>query len=216
MRTLTEKILNIGIMPIIQIQDAKDAPCLADALRKANMDIAEVVFRTEAAAESIFLMKKEYPELKIGAGTILSKSQVDDAFNAGASFTVSPGIDKDIVCYSFSKGMDSVPGCATPSEVQLAYKLGVEIVKFFPAEQIGGLATINAIAAPFPMIYFLPSGGVAFHNIDVYLKNPHVAGCAGIFPCPPNLIQEKRWDEITDLCTKALSIAKETRRAVNL
>jgi len=214
MRGLTKKIWNMGILPIIQIKDLSNASKLADALRKGGMDLAEVVFRTDEAAEAIHLMKKEYPELTIGAGTVLTRDQVDQAFAAGATFTVSPGVDSDIVGYSFSRGMDSIPGCATPTEVQMAHKLGVEVVKFFPAAQMGGLSTINAMSAPFPKMGFLPSNGVGFQNIDEYLKNPHVAGCAGIFPCPPQLIQEGKWDEITGLCKKALAIAVESRKTI--
>lgn len=215
MRELTKKIWKMGILPIIQIQNVEDAPKLADAFRKAGMDLAEIVFRTKGADKAIRLMKEEYPELTIGAGTVLTCDQVDLAYDAGATFTVSPGVDPDVIGYSFSKGMDTIPGTATATEVQMAHKLGVEIVKFFPSEQMGGLSTINALSAPFPTIGFLPSNGVGFQNIDVYLKNPHVAGCGGIYPCPPQLIAEKKWDEITELCKKALEIAIDSRKAIN-
>lgn len=159
MSTMNEKIAEFGVVPVVVLEDAKDAKPLADALVKGGLPCAEVTFRTDAAEESIRIMTREYPDMLVGAGTVLTVEQADKAVNAGAKFIVSPGFDEKIVDHCMENGIPVFPGCITPSEVAQAVKRGLRVVKFFPAEQFGGVNTIKALAAPYTTIKFMPTGG---------------------------------------------------------
>ena len=149
MKTIAEQFYQYGVVPVVVLEDAKDAVRLAKALMDGGLPCAEVTFRTEAAEDAIRLMCKEYPDMLVGAGTVLTIDQVDRAVAAGARFIVSPGFDPEIVDYCLEKDIPVFPGCITPSEVAQAAKRGIEVVKFFPAEQAGGVAMIRSLAAPY-------------------------------------------------------------------
>ena len=171
MNEVLEKIQKIGIVPVVVLNDAKDAAPLAKALSCMDgLSSAEVTFRTDAAEESIRIMAEQFPNMLVGAGTVLTREQVDTAVAAGAKFIVSPGFDPEIVDYCLSKEIPVYPGCITPSEVAQAVKRGLKVVKFFPTEQFGGVATIKALAAPYVGVKFMPTGGVSAKNLESYLS----------------------------------------------
>ena len=170
MKTAGEMIAELGVVPVVVLDDVKDAKPLAKALMEGGRPCAEVTFRTQAAEESIKIMASEYPEMFVGAGTVLTTEQVDRAVAAGAKFIVSPGFDGEIVDYCLEKGIPVFPGCVTPSEVAQAVKRGLKIVKFFPAEQFGGVNTIKAMAAAYVGVKFMPTGGINAENLESYLS----------------------------------------------
>ena len=169
MSTIAERFQELAVVPVVVLNDAKDALPLAEALVEGGLPCAEVTFRTEAAEESIWKMAEKYPDMLVGAGTVLTTDQVDRAVGAGAKFIVSPGFDPEIVDYCLDKQIPVFPGCVTPSELAQAVKRGLEVVKFFPAAQYGGVATIKALAAPYTMVKFMPTGGVSTKNLKDYL-----------------------------------------------
>ena len=211
MNDVIQKIYDIGIVPVIAIDDADKAVPLAKALVKGGLPAAEVTFRTAAAEEAIKRIVAEVPEMLVGAGTVLTTAQVDEAVAAGAKFIVTPGLDPDIVTYCQSKNVPIFPGCTTPTDYHTAYKLGLEVLKFFPAEQSGGLAKIKAMSAPFPMFKVMPTGGISLKNLAEYLKCPVICACGGSYMVTADLIDNNKWDEITDLCKKSVEIVKEAR-----
>ena len=166
---LLKQIECMGILPVIKLNDAKDAVPLAKALCEGGLPCAEVTFRTDAAKESIAEMTKAYPEMLVGAGTVLNTDQVDAAVEAGAKFIVSPGLNPDTVEYCVKKGIPILPGCSSPSDIEQAIKYGLNVVKFFPAEAAGGLKAIKAMAAPYSQIRFMPTGGINPSNVSDYL-----------------------------------------------
>ena len=176
---MNEKLSSYGVVPVVVLNDAKDAEPLAGALVRGGLGVAEVTFRTDAAEESIRIMCKAYPEMLVGAGTVLTTEQVDRAVNAGAQFIVSPGFDPEIVDYCISRDIPVYPGTITPSEVAQAVKRGLTVCKFFPAEQFGGVSTIKALAAPYTMVKFMPTGGVNLKNLRDYLSCDKIAACGG-------------------------------------
>ena len=157
------------------------------------------------------IMKDTCPEMMVGAGTVLTTAQVDEALEAGAEFIVTPGLDPEIVTYCQSKGVAVYPGCTTATDYHTAYKLGLELIKFFPAEQSGGIAKIKALSAPFSMFKVMPTGGISLKNLADYLKVPVIAACGGSYMVTADLIDGQKWDEITDLCKKSVEIVKEVR-----
>ena len=211
MKELIEAISATGIVPVVKIDNAKDAVPLAEALIKGGLPCAEVTFRTACAEECIKIMHEEYPELLLGAGTVLTTEQVDRAVAAGASFIVSPGFDPEIVDYCLEKDILVLPGCITPSEVAQAVKRGLEVVKFFPAEQFGGLSTIKALAAPYVNMMFMPTGGVSAKNVREYLGYNRLVACGGSWMVPSDKIAEGKFDEIKEMTAKAVELLKEIR-----
>ncbi|MDD6324520.1 MAG: bifunctional 4-hydroxy-2-oxoglutarate aldolase/2-dehydro-3-deoxy-phosphogluconate aldolase, partial [Lachnospiraceae bacterium] len=159
------QIMEYGIMPVVVLEDAKDAKPLADALIGGGLSCAEVTFRTAAAEEVIRIMCREHPDMLVGAGTVLTVAQVERAVAAGAKFIVSPGFDAEIVDYCLEKGIAVYPGCITPTEIAQAVKRGLKVVNFFPATQFGGVATMKALAAPYTGIKFMPTGGIHLENL---------------------------------------------------
>ncbi len=212
MNTINSKIASIGVVPVIKLTNPdRDAAPLAKALVAGGVPVAEVTFRAEGADRAIKLMKETCPEMLVGAGTVLTTEQVDKATNAGASFIVSPGFDKELVEYCISKNIAVYPGCTTPTEYQAGIKLGLEVLKFFPAEQSGGLAKIKAMSAPFPMVKIMPTGGISLKNLGEYLSCKSVCACGGSYMVTADLIENGKWDEITDLCKKSVEVVKEVR-----
>ena len=208
-RQMEEKIAELKVGPVVVLEDAKDAAPLAKALCEGGLPCAEVTFRTAAAKDSIKAMSEAYPEMLVGAGTVLTKEQVDSAVEAGAKFIVSPGFDPEIVDYCLEKEIPVFPGCITPSEVAQAVKRGLRVVKFFPAEQFGGVATIKALSAPYVGLKFMPTGGVSAKNLKEYLACKPIVACGGSWMVKKDLIEAGEFDKIRELTKEAVSLANE-------
>lgn len=211
MSTVAEKIAGFGVVPVVVLDDVKDAAPLAKALVEGGLPCAEVTFRTAAAEESIRVMTTEYPDMFVGAGTVLTIEQVDRAVAAGAKFIVSPGFDPEIVDYCLEKEIPVFPGCITPSEVAQAVKRGLKVVKFFPAEQFGGVATIKAMAAPYVGLKFMPTGGVSAKNLESYLSCDKIIACGGSWMVKGDLVKAGKFDEIKNLTEEAVKLAASIR-----
>ncbi len=203
MENMIEEFQKLGVVPVVVLEDEKNALPLAEALVKGGLPCAEVTFRTEAAAESIRLMSEKYPEMLVGAGTVLTTQQVDLAVEAGARFIVSPGFDPEIVDYCLEKNIPVFPGCVTPSEVAQAVKRGLKVVKFFPAEQAGGIAMIKAMAAPYHNIRFMPTGGINPANLKDYLSCDKILCCGGSWMVKGDMIRNGEFEKIRDLVKEA-------------
>lgn len=203
---MLSKIQKMGIVPVIKLDDAKDAHPLAKALVDGGLPCAEITFRTAAAEESIRIMREAYPEMLIGAGTVLTIEQVDKAIAAGATFIVSPGLNPKIVRYCVEKNIPITPGCANPSDIEAAIELGLDVVKFFPAEAAGGLAMIKAMAAPYVNMKFMPTGGINEKNLISYLDFPKIIACGGSWMVSDELVKTGQFDKITALTKQAVSL----------
>ena len=208
---VSETIQKMGVVPVVVLNDTKDAAPLAKALAEGGLPCAEVTFRTEAAEESIRIMTTEYPEMFVGAGTVLTIDQVDRAVAAGAKFIVSPGFDPEIVDYCLEKDIPVYPGCITPSEVAQAVKRGLKVIKFFPAEQFGGVSTIKALAAPYTGVKFMPTGGVSAKNLESYLSFDKIVACGGSWMVKGDLVKAGKFDEITELVKEAVQLVADIR-----
>ena len=208
---VSETIQKMGVVPVVVLNDTKDAAPLAKALVEGGLPCAEVTFRTEAAEESIRIMTSEYPEMFVGAGTVLTIDQVDRAVAAGAKFIVSPGFDPEIVDYCIEKDIPVYPGCITPSEVAQAVKRGLKVIKFFPAEQFGGVSTIKALAAPYTGVKFMPTGGVSAKNLESYLSFDKIVACGGSWMVKGDLVKAGKFDEITELVKEAVQLVADIR-----
>lgn len=211
MSNVSETIHKMGVVPVVVLNDAKDAAPLAKALCEGGLPCAEVTFRTEAAEESIRIMTTEYQDMFVGAGTVLTIEQVDRAVAAGAKFIVSPGFDPEIVDYCLSKDIPVYPGCITPSEVAQAVKRGLKVVKFFPAEQFGGVSTIKALAAPYVGVKFMPTGGVNAKNLESYLSCDKIVACGGSWMVKGDLVKEGKFDDIKNLVKEAVQLVADIR-----
>ena len=212
MNEIEKKVQSIGVVPVIKLNHPeRDAIPLAKALIAGGVPVAEVTFRAAGAAVAIKAMRENFPEMLVGAGTVLTTEQVDEAMAAGAQFIVTPGMDPDIVAYCQKVGIQIFPGCTTPTDYHTAYKFGLEVLKFFPAEQSGGIAKIKAMSAPFPMFKIMPTGGISLKNLADYVKNPVIAACGGSYMVTADLIDGGKWDEITDLCKQSVEIVKAAR-----
>lgn len=199
MNEMIEKLQELKVIPVVKIDDAKDALPLANALVNGGLPCAEVTFRTEAAAEAIRQMKENYPEMLSGAGTVLTTEQVDKALEAGAEFIVSPGLNPKTVNYCKEKQVPILTEVATASEIEQALDLGLTVVKFFPAEVNGGLKAIKALAAPYTMMRFMPTGGVSPENVQDYLAFEKIIACGGTWMVKDSLIREGKFEEIERL-----------------
>ncbi len=204
MNAILEQIQKIGIVPVVVINDEKDAVPLAKALCAGGLPCAEVTFRTAAAAGAIKAMTEAFPNMCVGAGTVLNAAQVDAAVEAGAKFIVSPGLNPNTVKYCIEKNVPITPGTSSPSDIEAAIELGLDVVKFFPAEQSGGLAKIKAMAAPYVNMKFMPTGGINAKNITSYLDFPKIIACGGSWMVPGDLIAAGEWDKIEQLTREAV------------
>ena len=212
MNALNTRISQIGVVPVIKLNHPeRDAAELGRALCAGGVPVAEITFRAAGADKAIRLMKDACPDMLVGAGTVTATSQIDAVIEAGGDFIVSPGFDPELVAYAQEKGIAVYPGCTTASEYHQALKFGLEVIKFFPAEQSGGLAKIKALAAPFPMFKVMPTGGISLKNLKEYLSCPVIAACGGSYMVTAELIDSNRWDEITALCRKSREIVEEAR-----
>ena len=205
MNPIIEQISRIGIVPVIALEDAKDAAPLAKALQRGGIGCAEVTFRTKAAQEAIRIMTKECPEMLVGAGTVLNAQQVDQAVEAGAKFIVSPGLNPATVSYCVEKKIPVLPGTANPSDIEAALSLGLDTVKFFPAEAAGGIKMIKAMSAPYGNVKFMPTGGINADNLKEYLDFEKVIACGGSWMVKKDLIKAGKFEEIERLTAEAVT-----------
>lgn len=205
MNEVLEKIQMLGIVPVVVLNDAKDAEPLAKALCAGGLPCAEVTFRTDAAEESIRIMTSKFPEMLVGAGTVLTTEQVDRAVGAGAKFIVSPGLNPKIVKYCVDKNIPVTPGVTNPSDIEQAIELGLDVVKFFPAEAAGGLAMIKAMSAPYTKMKFMPTGGINASNLKSYLDFKKIIACGGSWMVKSDLVEAGKFDEIEALTREAMN-----------
>ena len=208
MKSIEERFAELKVVPVVVLNNVKDAAPLAKALVEGGLPCAEVTFRTDAAAESIRIMTEAYPDMLVGAGTVLTTEQVDRAVEAGAKFIVSPGFDPEIVDYCIEKNIPVFPGCISPSEVAQAVKRGMEVVKFFPAEQAGGLTMIKAMAAPYNMLKFMPTGGINTKNLKEYLACDKILCCGGSWMVKGDMVEAGEFDKIQKLTEEAKALAE--------
>lgn len=211
MGNVLEELAGYGVVPVVVLNRAEDAKPLAEALCRGGLKCAEVTFRTDAAEESIKIMSESFPDMLVGAGTVLTTSQVDRAVAAGAKFIVSPGFDPEVVDYCIDKNIPVVPGTITPSEVAQGVKRGLKLLKFFPAEQAGGLAMIKAMAAPYTMVRFMPTGGINARNLPDYLASDKIAACGGSWMVKASLVDNKEYDRIEEMTREAVGTVKKIR-----
>lgn len=204
MHEVLKKISAIGIVPVIRIEDVDKAAALGKALCDGGIPCAEITFRAAGADKAIKAMSEALPEMLIGAGTVLTTEQVDRAVEAGAKFIVSPGLNPKVVKYCVEKGIPITPGCVNPSDIEQAIELGLEVVKFFPAEPAGGVKMIKAMAAPYSMMKFIPTGGINANNLNDYLSFDKIIACGGSWMVNEALIKEGKFDEITKLARQAV------------
>ena len=201
---LVSELSNIGIVPVIKLDKVENAEKLAKALRDGGINCAEVTFRAKGADEVIRRMTKAYPDMLVGAGTVLTCEQADAAYKAGAKFCVAPGLNPKVVKHCLDKGEAFAPGVSSASEIEQALELGLDFVKFFPAEQAGGLGYIKAISAPYSTMRFMPTGGVTEENLNTYLAYNKIVCCGGSWIVPAKLLDSEDWAGITKLCRTAV------------
>lgn len=206
MNKTLEKIGELGIVPVVKIEKAEDALPLGKALIDGDLPIAEITFRTSAAEESIKILNKEFPDLLVGAGTVLTVEQVKKAVSAGAQFIVSPGFNPKVVDYCVENNILITPGINNPTQIEMALERGIKVVKFFPAEASGGLPLLTSMSAPYSGIKFIPTGGINLNNLISYLSNKKVHACGGSWMVKDSLISSGNFDEITRLTKEAISI----------
>ncbi|MBQ6560361.1 MAG: bifunctional 4-hydroxy-2-oxoglutarate aldolase/2-dehydro-3-deoxy-phosphogluconate aldolase [Erysipelotrichaceae bacterium] len=204
MNDICKKIHDIGIVPVIALDHVEDAAPLAKALCSGGLPVAEVTYRTEAAHDAMIEMRKACPKMLIGAGTVTSRAQVDSALEAGAQFIVSPGINADTVAYCLEKGVPILPGTSCASDLEIAMYYGLDVVKFFPAEQLGGLKMIKALAAPYNKLKFMPTGGIKESNVNDYLNDPVILACGGTWMIDKKAIADKDFGKIEELTRNAV------------
>ncbi|MBN2655974.1 MAG: bifunctional 4-hydroxy-2-oxoglutarate aldolase/2-dehydro-3-deoxy-phosphogluconate aldolase [Spirochaetales bacterium] len=210
-REIASKLAEIAIIPVIKLDNPEQAAPLAEALVKAGLPAAEVTFRTDAAARSIGIISKEFPDILTGAGTVLTIDQVKAAVDAGSRFVVSPGFNPRVVDYCLDKGIPVYPGVNNPSGIEAALERGLDVLKFFPAEASGGIKMINAMSAPYGTVRFMATGGINASNLVSYLESPYVSACGGSWMVQGELISSGRFDEIERLSAEAVNLVKSWR-----
>ncbi|MCE5344528.1 MAG: bifunctional 4-hydroxy-2-oxoglutarate aldolase/2-dehydro-3-deoxy-phosphogluconate aldolase [Eubacteriales bacterium] len=203
---MIEQLSLAGIVPVIKVEDADDAVPLCRALSDGGLPVAEITFRSAAAEEAIRRVHQELPEVVLGAGTVLTTEQADRAVAAGATYIVSPGLNPEVVKHCIKIGIPIVPGCANPSDIEIALSLGLKTVKFFPAEALGGLPLIKAMSAPYGDVRFLPTGGVSENNLLDYLAFSKVVACGGSWMVDQKAIAAKDWKRIESLTRSAVTL----------
>ena len=208
---MTEQIRKLGIVPVVVLQNVKDASPLADALCEGGLACAEITFRTDAAEESIRIMTELHPQMLVGAGTVLSVEQAEKALAAGAKFIVSPGFNPEVVDYCLAHNAAVIPGAVTPSEVTQLVNRGLKVIKFFPAETYGGVKTIQALSAAFGGVSFMPTGGINVENLKDYLDNENVIACGGSWMVKEDLIEDGQFEKIQMLVSEAVDLVHKIR-----
>lgn len=202
---LYEKLAQIKLIPVVVINDAANAVPLAQALAAGGLNCAEITLRTPQALDAIQAIHQAMPDMLLGAGTVLTTDQADQAIDAGASFLVSPGLNPDVVKHAQKRGIPMLPGAITPTEVEAGLSLGLTHLKFFPAEAAGGVAMLKALAGPYGQVKFMPTGGISQKNLQEYLALKNVFACGGSFMVTDQLIENGDFAQITALCKGALS-----------
>lgn len=211
MMNVLDRLKQSGVVPVVVLDDAKDALPIAKALLAGDVDVMEITFRTAAAADSIKAVAENCPDMLVGAGTVVTLDQCKQALECGAKFIVAPGFDPEVVAWCVERNVPITPGCVTPTEIMAARKLGLNVVKFFPAGVYGGLKAMKALSAPFGGIKFIPTGGVDAKNLKEYLEAPFVHAVGGSWLCPKKEIAAGNFDVVTALCSEASEIVKEVR-----
>ena len=206
-----DRLQKCGVVPVVVLDDAKDAVPTAKALLAGGVNVMEITFRTTAAADSIKAVAENCPEMLVSAGTVITLEQCKQALECGAKFIVSPGFDEELVSWCLARDVAVTPGCVTPTEIMAAMKLGLNVVKFFPAGIYGGLKAMKSLSAPFGSVKFIPTGGVDAKNLKEYLEVPFVHAVGGSWLCPKKEIAAGNFDAVTALCHEASRIVKEVR-----
>ncbi len=212
MNDVVNKLGNIGLVPVIAIEDAADAALLGQALLDGGLPVAEITFRTAAAAQAISNMKTAHPAMLVGAGTVLTVGQAQEAQTAGAQFVVTPGFDAAVVNFCLEQDLPITPGVMTPTDINQALAKGLRVLKFFPAEAAGGLKTLKAIGGPYGGVKFIPTGGINAGNLASYLSSPLVHACGGSWMVKKDLISAGAFDQISELAREAVELVKKIRR----
>ena len=210
--SIYEKINECGIIPVIKLEDPEKSVALGKALLDGGINCAEVTFRTATAAEAIKRMSDAFPEMTVGAGTVLTTEQAQKAVWCGARFIVSPGLNPKVVSWCIDRNIPVIPGIATPTELEAALELGLTTVKFFPAEAFGGLKTLKAISAPYGSVSFMPTGGISLENMESYLSFSKTIACGGSFMVTSDLIEKESYGKITELSRAAVDIVRKCRQ----
>lgn len=210
MSEVLNQIEKVGVVPVVALERAEDAKPLAEALLAGGLPVAEVTFRTSAAVEAMKAMA-EYPELLVGAGTVLTTDTAKQAADAGAKFLVAPGFNPKVVTWAKEHGLPMTPGVATPTEIEQALDHGITTVKFFPAEAVGGLKALKAMAAPYGMMRFMPTGGIGPGNLGEYLSFEKVIACGGSWMVDKKLIAAGDFEQVTELAREAVDLAARVR-----
>ena len=209
---MNNELYKTGIVPVIKITDVEKSEKLAKALLDGGINFAEVTFRAANAEVAIKRILDAFPDMYVGAGTVLTMEEAKKAVEAGAKFLVSPGLDLEIVEYAKANNVAMYPGCVTPTEIQAAMKAGLDVVKFFPAAQFGGIKTIKALSGPFAKLQFMPTGGISLDNLEEYISTKNIIACGGSFMVKESFIEEENWDEITRQCKEARAIVDKVRK----
>ena len=209
---VAKEIERIAIIPVIAIDNVKDAEPLAEALVKSGLLAAEITFRTDAAEEAISIMTKKYPQILVGAGTVLTIEQAKTAVNAGSKFIVSPGFNPTVVDYCIENDIPVYPGVNNPTGIEAALERGLDVLKFFPAEASGGVKMVNAMAAPYRKVKFMATGGVSLSNVLSYLESPYICAVGGTWMVKSDLIRDGKFDKIEQLCKDAVALVEEWRK----
>jgi 2-dehydro-3-deoxyphosphogluconate aldolase/(4S)-4-hydroxy-2-oxoglutarate aldolase len=211
MQIIEDKLEELGVIPVVAIQDARDAADLGSALLDGGLPCAEITFRTEAALSSIKTLSTKFPQMLVGAGTVLTTGQAQAAVDHGAQFLVTPGFDDAVVEGSLDNDVPIFPGVATPTEINMALRYGLRILKFFPAQAFGGIGTLKAISAPYGDVSFIPTGGISVQNLNDYLALPSVLACGGSWLAKKTLIASGDFTTITRLTAEAVQLVQKTR-----
>ena len=202
-----ERLARAGVVPVVVLDDAKDAVPTANAMVAGGIDVMEITFRTAAAPDAIEAVAKNCPDMLVGAGTILNLEQCKLAVEKGAKFIVSPGFDAQVVAWCIENGIAVTPGCVTPTEITAAVNMGLKVVKFFPANVYGGLNAMKNLSAPFVGVKFMPTGGVNAQNLREYIDAPFIHAVGGSWVCPKADIAAGNFEKITQLCAQARAAA---------
>jgi 2-dehydro-3-deoxyphosphogluconate aldolase / (4S)-4-hydroxy-2-oxoglutarate aldolase len=209
---IIDRMRQTGIIPVVSIPRLEHALPLAESLLEGGLPCAEVTLRTAAAVESMTEIRARFPEIFLGAGTVLSTEQAEMAINSGAQFIVSPGTNPAVVDYCLSKGVTIFPGVCTPTEIEMALAKGVDVLKFFPAEPMGGVGFLKAICAPYRQVRFIPTGGIDQQNLGQYLALPEVVACGGSWMVRPELMNAGEFDRIRQLVKEAVALVNELKK----
>lgn len=208
MSSISEKIELLKIVPVVKLDSASDAKPMGEALCEGGLPVAEVTFRTDAAEESIRVMRGAFEEMLVGAGTVVNLEQAKRAADAGAAFIVSPGMSRPVIEYALDQKIPVFPGACTPTEIMIAMEYDLPVVKFFPAKQYGGLDTIKALAGPFPNIKFMPTGGIHTGNICEFLAFDKIIACGGSWMVKDELVKSQNFAEITKITKEAVELVR--------